>query len=348
MDYTNFIDKFLSDMGVNYVLVERNDKSNYFKTQNPIIEEIHPSFIIYTDGWCESYNGSINGKNRLHLKEECKITGYLSQYISFILKENNIPLYNFYDYKNILFMKILGEIYSSKKYRSLKKMFDNMYIHQTDILGIDEIKPAKYKKNNRTKKVKSSISIVEITDDEKNQCIEYANNRKIELSDNVIPIKIRLKGSTDFLAIGFKYPDGFMKFRLIDAGLRYLSVGNFKMLYESKIIDNNEKCYVIEGEIEAESFKRFLPYSVYAMHNLNTIRDLYQLEKYNKIIVLIDYDKYNKVEKGLYKQISDVYPNKEIKVLPKIVNDNKNIDFNYLLINDENKLKEIVDKLLEI
>ena len=67
----------LEELGLNYIEVEREHGTDYIHCQNPIIDgDNQASFQIYVeDGWAKSWNGMINGKDRVHLME--KVLNYV-------------------------------------------------------------------------------------------------------------------------------------------------------------------------------------------------------------------------------------------------------------------------------
>lgn len=360
--YLEFIEYLLNELELEYDSIEREGGGDYIICQNLICQDVHKSMQIYPDnGFCLSHNMMIDDSNRVHLKAICKEIGYLKEYIEYVMKINNIPSYYFNQYKNTLISRNLNENYNYKSYKKYRDVFMDLYIGQSDILLCDEIKPTNKEKFkvDKKKKKKSSILEVELNDKEHQQCEEYIKGRKLVFNDNIYPTKLRFQSGFEVLGIGIKYKNGFIKYRLLQEGFKYVSQGTYKELYEAQITNNNKLCIIQEGEFESESFKKYCSdYSIYALHNCNSINDLTKIEKYDRILVLLDADKYYVNRNGIRKKIKSIFPNKKVNILKKIgksktkelckkykIEFNK-LDYNYLLMKDELELKSVVNDIL--
>jgi len=77
------------------------------------------------------------------------------------------------------------------------------------------------------------------------------------------------------------------------------------------------------------------------MHNVNSINDLTQFEKYNKIVIIVDNDKYKEVSEALVSQVKTKYIDKDVICIPKFDSNDKSLDFNNFLINKGQKELQI-------
>lgn len=329
MCYDGFIEFMLNDLSLEYKARDR-----YYITQNPFMNDSKPSFVIYRDGWCKSYNGDIDGKNVLFIKQVAKKLGYMSKLIEFILSYNNIPVFKYNQFKSSV---INNE--SSNHYFTMKKVG----ITKKDVLSTETIGFVDRKKfSNIKKKTTSNINEVEINKSEVLKCKKYIEERKLDLCSVLEPVKLNFDGVYDKLAIAIRYQDKFTKYRFLTGKFRYLCKGTYGELLEVRN-ESSELAIVAEGELEAMCIKN-VNCDVYAMHNCNTITDagLNQLTKYKKIIFFVDYDKFKEVKKSLESKV------KNSKVYAKFYSDDKSLDFNsYIVKNSKEELEDKINKFIK-
>lgn len=344
MDFSCLIEDFLEEMNINYTIVERSD-GRYYKCNSPVLPDKIPSFQIFDNGWCNSYNGSIEGKTRIHLKDIMKMTGYIQMYIEYVLNQKNISIYKANKYKELIIKKILKEEYNKKEYRELVNLFNSLYISQSDILmnngSFNEyVKKETYKK----KKVrKSKIVELPLSNEEYQKCFEYIKSRGIKFDDGRIePVKIKI-GEWKTLGIAFRHIDGHNKYRLLNAKMRYISSGKYSHPFIVKKEDN-KKVILGEGQIEMESIKFLEGYDIYAIANTNSLGDISLLKNYDECIIFIDNDTIDRVKDSIEKKILNEFSNIKLKILPKFKVKDKKIDFNYALVK---KGKDFLEKYLK-
>ena len=374
IDYTEFIYWILDEMDLQYDYIERQDKGDYILCQNPLVSDNIKSMQIYLDGYAKSHNSMIDGKSRIHIKEIARKTGHLQEYISYILQQTNIPSYYVNSYRDLIIKKNLKEYYNFKSYKKYVSIFGEYFISQSDLMGINEVKSInKEKFINKTKKKKkrSSMEEVETTDKEYIECIEYIKSRGLNLLGGVVEARaLEFQSGYRKSVIAFKYPNNeFSKYRLTTSikDLRYLSKGLYNNMFVAQESNDKNICFLIEGEFESLSFTKYCSCTVKAIHNCNSLGKMKDVKDYNRLVILIDGDKYNEIRKDLRLAIKSIYPNKKINILRKIrkfdtlriIKENKDkiskelnleskiklIDYNWLLCNNENKLKEIIDKI---
>lgn len=365
MDFTEFIEWYLTEneLDYNHIIRDGDDKNDYFHCINPLISENVNSMQIYTDGWCQSWNGDIDGRSRVHLKYICKQTGFLKEYIEFVLLENNITQIKFNKFKELIVKKLLRENYNFKQFNKFRKLFKSVNIYESDIINIDTIKKTnidKFSVKNRKKKRKSEIIELELNAREYSECLAYLKNRKLSLIKGKIePIKLKFSSGFEIISIAIRYANGFTKYRMLQEGFRYVSKGSFKELFIVKEVEDNKIAIVGEGEFEMESLIKVCPYSIYAMHNCNSIVDLDFLERHERIIVLLDGDSYYKNLNGLRKKLKDRFPDKKINVIRKLSKSEtreialennvelKKVDYNWLLSKNIENFNKISKKKLD-
>lgn len=328
--FDGFIEMMLSEIGLEY-----EAKENYYITQNPFMEDRNPSFVIYRDGWCKSYNGCINGKDILHISNVAKLLGFKSKYIEFVLSYEHIPTHLFNNLKdNILNGKSVdGFCYEVMNSNGIRKndIVSNEYFFKVENETF----------NKRKKKVKSNISELDISRKGRIACEEYIKRRRIN-SNLIEPVSVCFDGKFSKYAIAIRYQDGFTKYRFIEGKFRYMCKGKFDKLL-SVVVDDNDTCLVVEGEFEAISLDRLKGYDVYAMHNCNTITRacIEQLKSYERVIFVVDYDKYYEIKDKLESLVDNS------EVIYKF-NDDKSMDFNsYIVDNGKVALNEYVKKLIK-
>ena len=355
-DYSEFIMWMLDQLELKYDYIIREDKGDYILTQSILGDDSNPSMTLFiNDGYVNSYNSLINGKQRISLKEATKMTGYFRDYVTWLLKENGISTHHINSYRDLLIKKQLKEFYDHKKFGKYLKLFSSMYLSMADILSIDEVKRVdsnKFKSSNKKKK-KSSIDEIEVSEEEYQKCKEYIEGRKLEIIEGKVePVKLQFSSGYSIIGVAFRYPDNeFSKFRLLSDSFRYCSKGRYEDFFIAKDTDDKSVAYVLEGEICSLSFAKVVNNSVFAMHNCSSISSsgLNQLEDYSKIVILVDKDNFSKVAQGLIDQVKNVYPNKDITCISKFDSNLKSLDFNsYLIEKGEEELKKYVDSRLKV
>jgi len=345
IDYTDFTIWLLEKLDLKYDYIQRDTKGDYILTQNPLNSDTHASMQVYIDnGFAKSWNSLVDGKSRVHLKEIARQTGYLGEYITFICQQHSISHHNINGFKDLIIKKSLSEYYNYKQFGRYIDMFKPTFLSMSDIIGINETKRIvkdKFKCN--PKKKKSSMDEVEQTQVEYNECLKYITDRKLEFIDGIVETcTLKFRSGYRHSFIKLTYPDSFCKYRYCGNGdFRYVSKGLFKKLFEVRVSDNKDIAFVIEGEFESVCFSKCIEDSIYAMHNVNSINDLTQLEKYNKIVIIVDNDKYKEVSEALVSQVKTKYIDKDVICIPKFDSNDKSLDFNNFLINKGQKELQI-------
>lgn len=341
MDYSELIEIILNKFDKSY---KSTDKG--YVCQNPFCDDRNPSAIFYLDGWLNSLNCNIiDNRNRLHIKEVCLLLGCIDLYIEFMMYKNNVPSYKLNAYREL--------IIQDKKHKEYGKIFYDLGISKSDILGMSYMKPINPNKfiYNKPKAKKIPPKELSCNMNELSKCLSYMKNRKIELSKICYPITLLINDKYKFPAIKFKYPNGYAKFRLLEGKLRYLTStenGEYEELFESQIIGSN-KAWVQEGEINSISLINCnLDYDIYAMNNLNSLPKTNQLMKYDEVIVVIDKDKYDNVKEGLFNNIKKL-TKEGCKIRVIYAFEDEEEDFNsYLIKNNSEILKKYVDSLINL
>ncbi len=346
INFSDLIEYILEKEDLNYTPIEREGRT-YFSCQNPLNDDIHNSFQIFEDGWCVSWNGDIDGKNRIPLKSVAKELGYLNEYIEYILQELNIPVSYLNKYRDMLITKQLQEKYDKREYCKYRKIFNDLFISQSEVLGISEVKKTPKHKFGKSKKKRKQSSMVEVeqTKEEYQQCKKYIEGRGLELIDGLVePCTLRFASGYRQPSIAIRTDYNHTKYRLVgNDKLRYLSQGRYKKPLFVNETDSN-LCLLVEGEFEGLCVKQVNnKHSIACMHNTNTIGDLTKLEKYDTILVLIDANTYNKVKEGVRKQLEVL--NRKVVIKPKI-NGELEKDYNDLLKEKKTKLKQIIEEVL--
>lgn len=363
-DYSPFIEHVLDSIGYEYI-DDYKGFDKYYLAFNPLIEDRNTmsAKIHRGDGIMLMYNGAIdverNGRkissNSIPPSEYSRLLGMFDSYIDFVVGWYNIDVSILREYKRNLIDYTIGAINlpwnKRKGMDNFRKFLFAHFITDKDILlycqarSLVEIK-AKFKAP-KEKVRKTNITLGAILPYSERAVKKYCEGRRIPLKENVYPTMVSLDATYKIPAVCFNYPSGFKKLRFIsgDADRRYLSHkedGDYVNLFEAQV-NGTSKCYVVEGEIESLSMTYVLSDDVYALHNTNSLpKDLSQLEKYDEIVFKIDYDKFNEVKSMIELKVKDLYPNKIIKVEPKIVSDDKYVDYNSLLLKDL-LTKEIIE-----
>lgn len=345
-DWSDLIEHILDNLALNYIRRE-----TYYHTQSPLVCDTSPSFQWYiNDGFAKSWNTDIEGKSRLSIKKVCKLTGFMQDYIRFVMERKGIPIYKLNQYKEMLVEKQLGLSYDKFEYGKLKRFFGGYFISQADVLGLQEMKPVDLKKikQAKRKKKKSKISEAEATKEELLECVEYLKGRGLGIiQGRVEAIAIKI-GEWRVSAIALRHEDNHVKYRVLSKNIRYVSSGTFKTPYKV-IDDNNDKLLLTEGQLEAESIKHMIEgWDLYSMANCNSIGEISHFKKYKKILVLIDADTYDKNKSGIVKKLTTEFPDKNIQVIPKIEGRGKEVDYNWLLVNEKETLDLLVKKTIGV
>jgi len=348
-DYSTFMLWLLDKLDLKYDYIEREDKGDYILSQHILGSDEHASLQLFVDnGFCLSHNSMIDGKNRVHIRELAKQVGHGKEYVEWLLQEHNVSNPHLNNYKDLIIKKSLKEKYDFKKYKKLVDIFGKLYISQSYILGIDEVRKVSVDKFNSKvkKKKKSSMTEIEMSQEEYQKCKEYIEGRMLSIQEGrVEPTKLQFSSGYSIIGIALRYSDGFCKYRLLSDSFRYCSKGTYSQLFEIRN-NNTLTCIITEGEIEGLSLQNCVEYDLYSFHNCNSITNngISQLESYDKIIMFIDNDKWNEVKDSLINQVKSIYPNKEVLCLAKFDSNDKKLDFNKTLIKKE--LKGYINKIL--
>ena len=320
--------------------IEYDVREEYIHTHSPFTDDAVKSCVIYlNDGTMSIFNGCVDNKNRLTLKEWCVSLGFGNEYVEYMLNFYDIPIYKFNKYKDIIQKKAIGNYYNYNELKELRQTMRELYLKDSEVLGLSNSKPIINKYNKKSNKKKSKIVEKDLTNKDKNAILQYMKKRKLGVSESCYPTIVNINDLFDIKAICFKYPNGFKKFRLLSNGLRYLSLGNYETLYEVRV--NKTKTLIIcEGEIEAHSLESVAKCDLMALHNVNSVKIQNDFSSYINVIVLLDNDKYEEVKERVLKDIKS-FIDCNIKILPKFNSSNKALDLNSFLIKEgEESLKK--------
>lgn len=337
VDYSPLIEAILDRLEKKY-----DRKETYYLTSNPLVEDSTPSFQWFEDGWGISWNYSIDGESRFSAKRMCILTGTYSLYIGWALNHLKIPYYVYNKYismvgDNMLDLSEIKEM-NKCKVRLYELTQAPYYISYSSMRNVNSVKLTTTKKMQSVKKrTKTNIEIKEIKNGEQfNLGKKYLENRGLTFSERCVILNVEINKAFKVVAIGFKYPNGFIKIRFIGNGIRYMSQGSYEKLFETRVKFTN-KAYVVEGEIDSLSILNYTNCDIFSMHNKSSLpKETPQLEYYDEIEFLVDNDKFEDSKNSILNKIFQlVSKDTIIKIRPKILNDNKN-DFNSLL--QESKL----------
>jgi len=322
---------------IEYILVELNIeydcRDEYIHTHNPFIEDsIKSCTIFYNDGTMQIYNGCINNKSRLTLKEWCISLGFGNEYVEYMLKHHDIPIYKFNRYKELIQKKAFGEYYNFKELNSFREIMKELYLKDSEVLGLSSSKPVVKKYNKKSERKKSKISEKKLTQSQQYNILRYMSDRQLYASKTCYPTLVNINDSFDIKAVCFEYPNGFKKYRFLSNGLRYLSNGDYKTLYECRVGKSNT-AIISEGEIECHSLENVVDSDLYALHNVNSVSIQNNLSCYDNVVVFLDNDKYDEVKEKVANDIKSVYSG-SLYILPKFISSDKTLDFNSYLINE--------------
>lgn len=361
-NYSKFIETLLENIGYEYVRDYRK-YNDYYLAYNPLIEDrnsMSAQFHI-SDGILLMYNGAVDvvrkntiiSSSSITPSEYAQMLNQYDLYIDFVLSYNNIDIAFMKEYKKLLTDYVLGDNTFSKwqtigmeKFR--KFLFYN-FITDKDVLQYNTSKTnvemvTTFKKEKKEEFEKNSIIIRDPMSFTRRMIEKYCMERGVTFSEKVHPVVVDFGNSNTQSGVCFEYPGGFKKIRFIspDNKFRYMALsqdGEYDYFFEVRN-NGSKKCYLVEGEIEAITISKYIDDDVYAMHNVNSLpKYLTQLNKYDKIYIKVDYDKFNEVKKSFWR-IVDEFKTKVI-ISPKIICENKKIDYNYLY--QKNKLtKELI------
>jgi len=329
VDYSGLIESLLNNLGVLYF---RRDK--YYICQNPMLKDEKPSFQIYeNDGTCVSWNGLINGKEILSIKDVCIFTGNYNLYVEWACSQSKVPITAVNKYK-----ETFNDVFIDKsKIGYLKQIIYPLtqapfYISFTSLVTVGRGKIIRRKFESTQKKKESNIRIEDPNAEELKIGTEYLEKRKISTSDICSIKRIVINDFFKSVAICFTYPCGFVKIRFTSGSFKCLSKGSYQSLL--KIRDNNTKrVIVIEGEIEGVSILEYTDMDIYAMHNKASLpKDISVLNKYDDITFLVDGDKYEDCVTILNNKLKNTKLNYSIR--KKICN-LEGVDYNDLLVGNK-------------
>lgn len=318
-------------LGIDYKI-----KGEYVHSVNPILEDNHYSFQCYKNGFACSLNGDIDGKSRIFIRRLCLLLDKLELYIEYVMKELSIPSYELNKYRELLMSEKIPAK-EVKNFQRLKYMFSKLFITQKDVMGIKYMKPIDSKKFiSKNKNSKTTISEREPNNAENNIISNYMKDRSLNIINGVLEPTITIMniGNKSFenKSIAIRYQNGYVKYRLLEGSLRYLTNTNKSPYNEFFEIYNtgNDTCILQEGELNIISILQsgVTDYDLYAMNNLNSLpKGSKQIIDYKNIIVVIDYDKYENVKDSLYKNLKE-YTNGNIYI---VYTNEENIDWNDML-----------------
>lgn len=338
-DYSEIIEHSLTKLNREF---KRFDE--YYLAQSPFTDDKNPSFVWYiNDGWSEVFNQAVNGKYRLSMRETMEYIGLKEDYLMWACKKYSILYTKLNKFKEVSLDFIKDEYEYTKLKKYILPLCTNEFISFDYIINSKRIEKLTFDKP-KSEKHESSITEVDITEDEKKEVEKYIKSRKINLKNNVYPVKLNISGIFTKLAVCFEYENGFKKYRFLSGKFRYMSKGSYNDLFKVKT-NNNKQALFIEGEIEALSIEKYINnYDIYSIHNCRAIPDCSISKLYDKVIVLVDKDKFEENKDRILLDLKNTTKeNCIIEVNYKL--EEKNEDFNSLLINNENKLKIMLDKL---
>lgn len=360
-DYTGFIEELFENLGYEYPQ-DYKCCGKYYIAYNPLISDTKSmSCMIYKkDGIMIMYNGNIEVvrhenrifSNSITPNEYSRILNKFDIYIDFVMSTNNISYSILREYKELLTEFILNNKLPEWNKRigfdKVRKFLFYNYINDTDILNYRNInRNLKYISNSFKKPpkeiFKNDIKLIKPLTLNNHIIENYIKSRKIEIINNkVYPIVVGINNYYEN-GVCICYNNGFKKIRLTreNCPIRYLTYtidGTYDELFEAKIQNKTNKCFLVEGEFEGLSISNFVDDDVYCLHNTNSLpKNLTQLDKYDTIIVKIDYseDKYFKIANSLFTKLKNIYPNKKIIISSKYNSTDKKIDYNYMYVKNE-------------
>lgn len=327
-------------------------------------DENSMSCIIFkSNGNMKVWNGDVKvirkemevSTSSITVSEWTRMAGYMDDYIEFVLHMNEIDSDIFNVYKRHLKTFLNTGTWGTSFENCIalgnfrKKILKYYYIKDDDVVGSDVIKSSeemrtRFSSNRLAPKTADKISILEKipTPDFYNVIKNKMEKRKIPIIENVcFPIMVSMGSTALRPAICFRYPNGFTKYRFIfptDSGDRYRTndfegKAKYESFYEPKVSKTDlDTCFVVEGEIEGLAISKYTEHDVYCLHNTNSLPnvELSQLQQYTNIYVKLDYDSFECSMESIKLRIEKDCPLSNVVVLPKIICENKSIDYNRL------------------
>lgn len=358
-DFSNFIETLLDNIGYEYPKDYIGYK-NYYLAFNPLIKDTKSKSckIHRKDGIMLMYNGNIEVKrkgvvttsNSITPSEYARLLNKFNLYIDFVIKHYGIDLSTLREYKNHLIDTQLNTNpivnWSVKRgAENFRRFLFDQFITDDDIINYNANKTMKkvLEQFNQEQKEVFELQEIQIKEPLKfNQMLiaKYMKERLIPSQKNIKGVVVDFNNDYMLPAICFEYPNGFKKLRFIkkNSKKRYLAYdndGKYECLFEARV-NGTKNCIIVEGEIEALSLLGVVEDDVYAMHNVNSIpKNLNQLLDYSKVFVRVDFDKFKEVKDGIENSINKFIKNNklsiELDVKPKIICEDKEVDYNYLL-----------------
>ena len=358
-DFSNFIETLLDNIGYEYPKDYIGYK-NYYLAFNPLIKDTKSKSckIHRKDGIMLMYNGNIEVKrkgvittsNSITPSEYARLLNKFNLYIDFVIKHYGIDLSTLREYKNHLIDTQLNTNpivnWSVKRgAENFRRFLFDQFITDDDIINYNANKTMKkvLEQFNQEQKEVFELQEIQIKEPLKfNQMLiaKYMKERLIPSQKNTKGVVVDFNNDYMLPAICFEYPNGFKKLRFIkkNSKKRYLAYdndGKYECLFEARV-NGTKNCIIVEGEIEALSLLGIVEDDVYAMHNVNSIpKNLNQLVNYSKVFVRVDFDKFKEVKDGIENSINKFIKNNklsiELDVKPKIICEDKEVDYNYLL-----------------
>lgn len=358
-DFSNFIETLLDNIGYEYPKDYIGYK-NYYLAFNPLIKDTKSKSckIHRKDGIMLMYNGNIEVKrkgvittsNSITPSEYARLLNKFNLYIDFVIKHYGIDLSTLREYKNHLIDTQLNTNpivnWSVKRgAENFRRFLFDQFITDDDIINYNANKTMKkvLEQFNQEQKEVFELQEIQIKEPLKfNQMLitKYMKERLIPSQKNTKGVVVDFNNDYMLPAICFEYPNGFKKLRFIkkNSKKRYLAYdndGKYECLFEARV-NGTKNCIIVEGEIEALSLLGIVEDDVYAMHNVNSVpKNLNQLVNYSKVFVRVDFDKFKEVKDGIENSINKFIRNNklsiELDVKPKIICEDKEVDYNYLL-----------------
>lgn len=358
-DFSNFIETLLDNIGYEYPKDYIGYK-NYYLAFNPLIKDTKSKSckIHRKDGIMLMYNGNIEVKrkgvittsNSITPSEYARLLNKFNLYIDFVIKHYGIDLSTLREYKNHLIDTQLNTSpivnWSVKRgAENFRRFLFDQFITDDDIINYNANKTMKkvLEQFNQEQKEVFELQEIQIKEPLKfNQMLiaKYMKERLIPSQKNTRAVVVNFNNDYTLPAICFEYPNGFKKLRFIkkNSKKRYLAYdndGKYECLFEARV-NGTKNCIMVEGEIEALSLLGIVEDDVYAMHNVNSVpKNLNQLVNYSKVFVRVDFDKFKEVKDGIENSINKFIKNNklsiELDVKPKVICEDKEVDYNYLL-----------------
>ena len=358
-NFSNFIETLLEDIGYEYIK-DYIGYNSYYLAFNPLIKDTKSKSckIHRKDGIMLMYNGNVEVKrkgvtttsNSITPSEYARILNRFNLYIDFVIKYYGVDLSTLREYKSKLIDSQLNtnpivNWREKQGMENFRRFLFDQFITDEDIINYNANKTIKkileqFNKEEKELFKEQSITLKEPLKFNSLLIKKYMNERLIPYQNNVKEVVVDFNGDYMLPAICFEYPNGFKKLRFIkkNSKKRYLAYdndGKYECLFEARV-NGTKNCIIVEGEIEALSLLGIVEDDVYAMHNVNSIpKNLNQLVNYSKVFVRVDFDKFKEVKDGIENSVNKFIKNNklsiELDVKPKIICEDKEVDYNYLL-----------------